>query len=208
MYTISKKNKLVSRTCFKENRPRSILTKQLVSESKGIEFIDKKGLYNNLPACGKYAYSLLCNQRIGFRNINKDGGGVNANTDSQGRVVKITSIIGDKMAVRDSQLQALIGWLGNIESCQQNRYDGGHLLASSQGGPGNWSNMIPQDSYENRWGGWRQFERENIKNYVGHTLSVNIGYQGDDVRPKTWDAEVIDTTHINCVNKYNESFNL
>lgn len=50
--------------------------------------------------------------------------------------------------------------------------DRGHILADSLGGPNLAWNFFPQPYYENRYGEWRQFERE-IK---GQLANANVAY--------------------------------
>ncbi|WP_430406303.1 DNA/RNA non-specific endonuclease [Fluviicola sp.] len=158
---------------------------------------------------GQRAYDLLDHNRAGFAAIPKAGQGVNAAVDGENRVVSAHMSVTGVPAARLYPDQTIIGWLGRLEEGQTTGYDGGHLIASSLGGPGTWGNMVPQDAIENRWGDWRQYERE-IAAMIAHThalpvLSVTLGYPGDSVLPSSWDSTLTDI-HGTPVNWYTGLF--
>lgn len=169
---------------------------QQKSTCAGLAYVN----YANLNSDGKAAYNLLDNKRANFASIDKTGGGVNAVTDSQSRVISAERTISSVAAPRSS-IQTTIGWLGRLEEGKTTGYDGGHLIASSLGGPGTWGNMVPQDYIENRWGDWRKYERE-VKAVIAKTgsppiLKVQLGYSGDSVLPSTWDSWLDDKNGVN-----------
>ncbi|MBC3812164.1 DNA/RNA non-specific endonuclease [Undibacterium aquatile] len=169
---------------------------QQKSTCAGLAYVN----YANLNSDGKAAYNLLDNKRANFANIDKTDGGVNAITDSQSRVISAERTISSTAAPRSS-IQTTIGWLGRLEEGKTTGYDGGHLIASSLGGPGTWGNMVPQDYIENRWGDWRKYERE-VKAVIAKTgsppiLKVQLGYSGDSVLPSTWDSWLDDKHGVN-----------
>lgn len=190
--TVQRKIQALADRNQKQAPTNSNVPMQFASDVPGLSTYDTAQISNNAPA--KYAYSLLTNQRQGFTAIKKDGGGVNAVTDSDNRVISAHQNIKTLREERNQFLQVAIGWLGNFEA-QKYGYNGGHLLASSQGGPGTWGNMVPQDGPENKWGVWRKFEKENAKDAENDTandyiLEVELGYTGDSVLPTSWNAWV------------------
>lgn len=164
-----------------------------------------------LPANGKKAYDLLDNNRAGFLAIDKIGGDVHATQDGKKRVTSAWKYIEDEKGGRDPVLQGTIGWLGNLEDEDLGAgYNGGHLIADSLGGSGTWQNMVPQDGPENKWGEWRQYEKENkaaLQN-TGDPLRVNIRlqYNSDSVVPDAWESTMTDKDGTD-VNWYTANFN-
>jgi hypothetical protein len=161
------------------------------------KFDPNKTPRSSLNASGKWAYDLLINDRAEFKKIDKSGGDVNAVQDSKKRVTWASKHIDSKAAPRNQALQTGIGWLGNLEAEDTGAgYNGGHLIASSLGGSGTWQNMVPQDGPENKWGDWRQYEKENAAAFkeTGEPLkvSVSLGYSGDSVLPTSWDSWLTD----------------
>ena len=161
------------------------------------KFDELKTPRSTLNSNGKAAFDLLTNNRAGFKAIEKAGGDENAIQDSKKRVTRVSKKISSKSAPRDQQLQTTIGWLGNLEEENTGAgYNGGHLIASSLGGSGTWQNMVPQDGPENKWGDWRQYEKENRKaiDDTGDSLyvTVQLGYSGDSVLPDSWDSWMTD----------------
>jgi len=177
---------------------------QKKSHCQGLNFVN----YNTLNSTGKRAYNLLDNKRAGFASIDKSGGGVNAQMDSESRVTYAERMISSTAAPRTS-IQTMIGWLGRLEEGQTTGYDGGHLIASSLGGPGTWGNMVPQDYMENRWGDWRKYERE-VKAVIANTgappiLKIQLGYSGDSVLPDKWNSWLDDKNGTN-INWYSAAW--
>jgi hypothetical protein len=182
-----------------ESKKTSQLKKNTPSNGKETiqKFDELKTPRSTLNSNGKAAFDLLTNNRAGFKAIEKSGGDENAIQDSKKRVTKVSKKISSKAAPRDQQLQTTIGWLGNLEEEDTGAgYNGGHLIASSLGGSGTWHNMVPQDGPENKWGEWRQYEKENRKAIedTGDSLyvTVELGYSGDSVLPDSWNSWMTD----------------
>jgi len=166
--------------------------------------------YSALNSNAKTAYRLLDNNRAGFKAIDKSGGDVNATQDSKKRVTHAWKAISSVKGGRNNSLQSAIGWLGNLEDENLSAgYNGGHLIADSLGGSGSWQNMVPQDGPENKWGDWRQYEKENFAamQATGSPLivSVSLGYSGDSVVPSQWDSKMTDKNGKD-VNWYSGTF--
>jgi len=164
----------------------------------------------NLNENGQKAYDLLDHQRAGFAAKAKAGQGVNAKVDGENRVISASRSISSTAAGRLYPDQTIIGWLGRLEEGETSGYDGGHLIASSLGGPGVWGNMVPQEAIENRWGDWRKYERE-IGAMISHTggapiLSVTLGYAGDSVLPDSWDSTLTNSSGTKDLNWYTALF--
>ena len=144
--------------------------------------IDKKGQH------AKAAYNYLINDRANFKAVAKAGGTTNSTVDSKGRVTGAWMNLSGK-GTRES-VQTTIGWIGRLEEGNLNAdYNGGHLIATSLGGPGTWGNMVPQDGPENKWGDWRKFEaaaKKDIDNGTATTLTVDLGYSGENTLPSSW----------------------
>jgi hypothetical protein len=152
---------------------------------------------DELPRAGKAAYDLLDDDRSGFKAIDKSGGDVHASQDGNKRVTDVYKKISSTKGGRSQFLQQTIGWLGRLEVEDISAdYNGGHLIADSLGGSGTWQNMVPQDGPENRWGEWRQYERENAAalKETGDSLyvTVHLEYSGDSVLPTEWSSIMAD----------------
>jgi hypothetical protein len=163
-----------------------------------------------LPQNGKNAYDLLKNGRVGFKAYDKSGGDVHATQDGDKRVTSAWKYITNIKGGRNSALQGTIGWLGNLEDENLSAgYNGGRLIADSLGGSGTWQNMVPQDGPENKWGDWRQYEKENAEaiKTTGSPLKVEVTlqYNSDSVVPDQWDSTMTDIKGKD-VNWYSATF--
>ncbi len=106
-------------------------------------------------------------------------------TDKHGRVESVTSTVRDQdldTSARNYYQQCKIG------KCGIDGDEGGHLIATKLGGPGEAINLVPQNFNLNR-GKWRSMEREwGIAASEGKTVDIEIKpvYTGDSKRPDSF----------------------
>lgn len=102
------------------------------------------------PPRGNITAGLTPDARIEYDN------GQVFETNSEGHVSRVEADLSIDGWVRDQTSQAAYGNIGTPAA----DYDGGHLLARMFGGSPDRINVVPQDSYLNRHGMWRQMEQD------------------------------------------------
>jgi len=127
-------------------------------------------------------------------------------TDEQGRTIKVTGKL-KKSAIKDqterdkkhrSSKQSSYGG-------DDPNYDGGHLVGTLFQGPAEKLNLVPQLKDQNRYGEWRQMEKDWAKELdKGNAVEVEIlvEYDGDNKTPSTMRA----TSVVNGVKQKPQDF--
>ena len=67
-------------------------------------------------------------------------------------------------------------------------YDGGHLIGTLFQGPAEKINIVPQLKDQNRFGEWREMEKEWAKELDKDNeveVEISVTYDGDNTSPKT-----------------------
>ncbi len=106
-------------------------------------------------------------------------------TDDLGRVEKVEGTLSSEVFDRNKYQQCLAGKCGDVGD------EGGHLIASIFGGPGEKLNIVPMDGNLNK-SGWKKLEilwANELK--AGNTVSVRIQplYEGASVRPASFQVQ-------------------
>jgi hypothetical protein len=108
-------------------------------------------------------------------------------TDKHGRVESVTSTVSDQdldTTARNYYQQCKIG------KCGVDGDEGGHLIATKLGGPGEAVNLVPQNFNLNR-GEWKKMENEWGKAAVDGKkveIDVQLKYTGDSKRPDSFEV--------------------
>lgn len=125
-------------------------------------------------------------------------------TDADGRTTNVTSTITEydlDTGVRNGYQQGKVGSCGLDD-------EGGHLIATKLGGPGEKINLVPQNMNLNR-GNWKRMENRWEKAAAeGNKVEVDIDviYDVDSQRPKSFIVTetidgVISDTSIRFINQ-------
>jgi filamentous hemagglutinin len=100
-------------------------------------------------------------------------------TDSLGRVEKVEGKLTLDLMDRNTYQQCVAGKCGNVGD------EGGHLIASIMGGPGERLNLVPMDGNLNK-GVWKKLENEwaaALKEGKQVQVRIEPAYNGNSVRP-------------------------
>lgn len=110
-------------------------------------------------------------------------------TKAEGPIVVVS---GDGDRKESEQKKMLNAFFGNVANADplRNEYDAGHLIGNKLGGPGDFTNLVPQEKRLNENGAWYQMERwvqgclESHPTIAKGEMIVNVSYNTSRKPPK------------------------
>ncbi|WP_062567643.1 DNA/RNA non-specific endonuclease [Pseudoalteromonas arabiensis] len=110
-------------------------------------------------------------------------------TDEQGRTIKVKGKL-TKSAIKDQTTRDKKHRSSKQSSYggDDPMYDGGHLIGTLFQGPAEKINLVPQLKGQNRYGEWREMEKEWAKELDKDNeveVEISVTYDGDNTSPKT-----------------------